>query len=417
MLRKFFDKSGISIKDFCIIFILLVNVLAWGFMSPTVIAGILEGITLEGINVTNNQEVFIWSAYYGGIVISSIIGSIIANKVDRFKFIYAWTAIGIVTSIVPILYSSFTWIDCLIISSLLGSSFGLGIPSCLSYFADITQVENRGRIGGIILLTVYIATSILAIKFRAIDVPTNLVVFAGWRSLGLIVFFLQPNQKISSSERKSDGSFSGIIKDKTFGFYILAWMMFNLVDVIGGPIVINSLGEISEILIITNPILASITAIIAGIAADKIGRKKIVLYGFISLGVAYAIFGIAPTDPFVGYFFVVINGITMGLFFLTFILLLWGDISQSGSREKYYALGVLPFFLTYIIGMALEWYILQIPDTSIFSVAAFFLFLAVLPLLYVSETLPEKKMELRRLRSFAEEARKAKEKYERKKSD
>jgi hypothetical protein len=49
-----------------------------------------------------------------------------------------------------------------------------------------------------------------------------------------------------------------------------------------------------------------------------------------------------------------------------------------------------------------------------FSVAAFFLFLAVLPLISAPETLPEKKMELRRLRSFAEEAQKAKEKYERK---
>jgi hypothetical protein len=46
--------------------------------------------------------------------------------------------------------------------------------------------------------------------------------------------------------------------------------------------------------------------------------------------------------------------------------------------------------------------------------ASFFLFVAVLPLIYAPETLPEKKMELRRLRSFAEEARKAKEKYERK---
>ncbi|PVX24936.1 MAG: hypothetical protein CW716_09090, partial [Candidatus Bathyarchaeum sp.] len=49
-----------------------------------------------------------------------------------------------------------------------------------------------------------------------------------------------------------------------------------------------------------------------------------------------------------------------------------------------------------------------------FSLAAFFLFVAVMPLVFAPETLPEKKMELRRLRSFAEEAQKAKENYERK---
>ena len=40
-----------------------------------------------------------------------------------------------------------------------------------------------------------------------------------------------------------------------------------------------------------------------------------------------------------------------------------------------------------------------------------------MPLVFAPETLPEKKMELRRLRSFADEARKAREKYERKSKD
>jgi MFS family permease len=152
MLGKFFEELRISVKDFCIVFVLLVNAFAWFYMAPIMINGILEGI-----NVTDTQEIIIMSVYYSGIVISSIIGSILANKINRLKFIYAWTAIGIATSVVPILFSSFTWIDCLTISILLGASFGLGIPSCLSYFADVTQVENRGRISGIILLTANMA--------------------------------------------------------------------------------------------------------------------------------------------------------------------------------------------------------------------------------------------------------------------
>jgi MFS family permease len=409
MLGKFFEELGISSKDFCIVFVLLVNAFAWFYMAPVMITGILEGST-----ITDTQEIIIWSAYYGGIVISSIIGSILANKINRLRFIYAWTAIGIAASILPILFSSFTWIDCLTISILLGASFGLGIPSCLSYFADVTQVENRGRISGITLLTAYMTAPILARAFSGFDLTTNLIIFAGWRSLGLIVFLLQPNEKNSNSARKLGDSFSAIIEDKTFGFYILAWIMFCLVDRIGGPIVINSLGDVSEIIIIISPILASITTLIAGIMADWIGRKRIVLYGFISLGVAYALIGIIPGELLTGYFFVVINGITAGLLTVTFILILWGDISQSGSREIYYTIGIIPLFLTYIMGLTLEEHFIDIPETSIFSVAAFFLFLAVLPLLYAPETLPEKKMELRRLRSFAEDAKKAKEKYERK---
>jgi MFS family permease len=407
MLGILFEELRISIKDFCIVFVLLVNAFAWFYMAPIMIDGILEGI-----NVTDTQGIIVQSVYYSGIVISSIIGSILANKINRLKFIYAWTVMGIAASVVPILFSSFIWIDCLIISIFLGASFGLGIPSCLSYFADVTQVENRGRISGIILLTANMAAPILAIAFSGLDLTTALIVFAGWRSLGLIVFFLQPNEKNSSSERKLGESFSGIIKDKTFGFYLLAWIMFCLVDRIGGPLVIDSLGDVSEIMIITSPIIASITALIAGIVADWIGRKKIVLYGFISLGIAYALVGIILGEPLVNYFFVVINGITAGLLFVTFILILWGDMSQSGSREIYYTIGIIPLFLTEIIGLALDGYFIQIQETSIFSVAAFFLFLAVLPLLYAPETLPERKIELRRVRRYVEAARKVKERHE-----
>jgi hypothetical protein len=62
-----------------------------------------------------------------------------------------------------------------------------------------------------------------------------------------------------------------------------------------------------------------------------------------------------------------------------------------------------------------ESFVEQISLYAAFSLASFFLFVAVMPLMFAPETLPEKKIELRRLRKFAEDAKKAKEKYERKK--
>ena len=44
--------------------------------------------------------------------------------------------------------------------------------------------------------------------------------------------------------------------------------------------------------------------------------------------------------------------------------------------------------------------------TAAFSLASFFLFVAVMPLVFAPETLPEKKMELRRLRKFVDDAKK-----------
>jgi hypothetical protein len=52
-----------------------------------------------------------------------------------------------------------------------------------------------------------------------------------------------------------------------------------------------------------------------------------------------------------------------------------------------------------------------IQPTAAFSIAGFFLFLAVLPLMYAPETLPERKIRLRQLRSYVEAAKKVREKY------
>jgi len=47
-----------------------------------------------------------------------------------------------------------------------------------------------------------------------------------------------------------------------------------------------------------------------------------------------------------------------------------------------------------------------VPKEAIFSLTAFLLFLAVLPLIYAPETLPEKTMKDRELKSYIEKAQK-----------
>ena len=156
-----------------------------------------------------------------------------------------------------------------------------------------------------------------------------------------------------------------------------------------------------------SPLIVSFFALIAGQLSDWIGRKRMVLYGFVALGIAYAIIGIAPGTLFSWYFFITIESISWGIFFVTFILVLWGDLSRSGTREKYYAIGAAPFFLSDIVRLLSAPFITLIPMTSAFSLASIFLFLAVLPLLYAPETLPERKIELRKLRKYVEKAKRA----------
>jgi MFS family permease len=408
MLKAFFEKPSIARKDFFIVFILLVDAFAWLYMAPIMIDNILNGI-----NLTNAQSFTVWSTYYIAIIVSSVVGSIVSNRISRLNFIYFWTILGVGTSLLPALLNGVEVMHVLTISILLGASFGLGIPSCLAYFAEYTLVENRGRIGGITLLTANMIAPLFAIAFSMFSLIANSIIFAAWRAFGLIILFLKP-QENTASEGKKGYSFSEILHDKPFILYFIAWLMFCLVDRFEGPIMRNFLGDFFHFMQIMGPIIGSLSAFIAGILSDWIGRKRMVLYGFATLGIAYAIIGIAPAARISWYFFFVINSITAGILFVAFILILWGDLSKSGAREKYYAIGEIPLFLTSIIELSLAPYVMLIPETSAFSVAAFFLFLAVMPLLYAPETLPEKKIELRQLRKYAEAARKVKEKHEEK---
>ena len=191
-------------------------------------------------------------------------------------------------------------------------------------------------------------------------------------------------------------------------------MLFCLVNRLGDPIVQPFLEKgLRGVPLAIQPLIGSISAFVGGLLADRIGRKRIVVYGFVSLGVAFAIIGVAPEMPPACFFFVVINAISAGLLWVMFILTIWGDLSPRGGTEKYYAMGNMPFFVTWgILQLVSMQYLVVIPAHTVFSFASFFLFLAVLPLIYAPETLPEKKIKERELKKYIEKAKKIKEKYD-----
>ncbi|TET25235.1 MAG: hypothetical protein E3J73_06710, partial [Candidatus Bathyarchaeum sp.] len=147
MLRRFLGEHSIGKRGFLVIAILFVSVFGWHYMAMSLINRILSDL-----NLGHTLNLAIWATFYVSIVGSSILGTFLSNKVGRLKFLYAWIVLGVVISFLPALLTNVTFLHVWSMSLLLGASFGLGIPSCLAYFADCTIVENRGRIGGITFL-------------------------------------------------------------------------------------------------------------------------------------------------------------------------------------------------------------------------------------------------------------------------
>jgi len=354
-------------------------------------------------------------------IVTTIIGAFLSQKVDKIKVLYTSTILGVFASLLLAIFMYGNYSQVWSISLLLGSSFGIGLPSCLAYFAEHTTIENRGRIGGMSFLIANGSALIVVNLVGMFDLVMISIIFAFLRGLGLIIF-IQKTEKRPPPQIKSSTSFMSILHDRGFQLYFIAWSMFPIIDSIERALAENYLsGQNSNLLdaieVIEPPVLF-FSILIAGLLCGWIGRKKIVLSGFVMLGVGYAIIGIIPDLIYSWYLYFILDGIAWGMFNLIFVLVLWSDLAKSGRSEKYYALGSIPYFISYIIPLLLPSSLVKGDQfVSAFSVASFFLFIAVIPLVFAPETLPEKKMELRRLRKFAEDAQKIKEKYEIKKNN
>lgn len=404
MLRRIISEDvGVTRKEFFTVFILLFNAFTWWYMTLTI------------LDIIAQTNLGVWTIYYTTVIASGLIGSILSHKIRRLNFLYFWMLFGTATSLLPPLLGNMEMVHVLVVSFLLGASFGLGIPSCVSYFADFTIVENRGRLGGVIYFTILVSLSFFIMLTRMSDLATGSIISFTWRGLGLIMFFsLKPKEKVDAANRKNP-SFISILRGRSVILYLIPWIMFGLVNRLEAPILSKLFGpDFYGFMILIETILGSLFALVGGVLSDFIGRKRIIIYGFISLGLAYALIGLAPTNVIFWYFYSTIDSIAMGIFLAIFILILWGDLSQPGEREKYYLIGSVPFLLTDLMQLFLSPYVMLIPEYAAFSLASFFLFLAVLPLMYAPETLPEKKIELRRLRGYIEQAKKVREKYSRK---
>ena len=339
MSTGFSEKPVINRKDFFIVSTLLFNAFTWFYMTLIVIESLLIDLSITYI-----QNLAIWTAYCVSIIGSSIVGPSLSNKINRLNFLYLWIILGVVTSSLLVLLNHFTVMHILIFSILLGISFGLGMPSCLAYFTDCTPIENRGRISGIIFLTTNLSAPLFITAFNMFGLIINSIILAVWRGLGLIVFFLKPEEKFAS-ERKKNVSFMLVLKDRSFFLYFIAWLMFCLIDRFERPVLADLFGDFYYLMI--GPIIGSFFALIAGMLSDQIGRKRVILYGFVTLGIAYAIIGVAPAIIFSWYFFLTIESIATGILWVTFILILWGDLSPQGDREKYYVIGEAPYSVSY----------------------------------------------------------------------
>jgi MFS family permease len=248
------------------------------------------------------------------------------------------------------------------------------------------------------------------------DIDVQRLLLLVWRSAGLVLFlFLAPLNKVAEPVKDSTikgPTYKSMLRQRPFILYLVPWVMFSLITYLTIPIQSTLVGQstVDSLIIIENALIA-VFAIMGGFISDKLGRKRVAIIAFAMLGLGYSALGIFPEAVLSWYFYTLVDGIAWGMLYVIFVVTVWGDLSNGSASDKYYALGVLPFFASKFIELVIGNGIANlIPSASIFSFTAFFLFLAVLPLVYAPETLSEKFMKDRELKSYFEKAQKYLEK-------
>ena len=402
-IRALRDKA--ALRETAPSILLVVNTFVWYIATYVVFNAIVNGL-----HILETEKLGLFAIYYVGIAVTAILGAKFFPRA-RTMSLYLWLFMGAIATVLLATFSSNGILADASLAFFFGASIGIGLPSCLSYFADSTSVENRGFVGGIIWSTVGFTVLIFAFLISMLGQWEAIIVLTIWRLLGGICFPVLNRKHTKPAARKSP-SYLELIRKREILLYLFPWVMFSLINFAEAPLLERVFGaEFFAFVQLVEFAFIGIFAIVGGIVADVAGRKRVVIAGFVMLGIEYAALSAFSNSPVALYLFLTLDGITWGLLFSVFFMALWGDLGENYEKEKYYTLGGLPFILATFLSVLIKPYASVISTTTAFSFASFFLFLAVLPLMYAPETLPEKNIKDRELKSYMEKAKKVKEKY------
>lgn len=377
--------------------LLVINSFVWYIFTYTTFSTIVNGLETEKLGL--------FTTFYVSVAVSAILGAKFFPRAQT-KSLDLWPFMGVIATLLLATISNDGMLTNALIALFLGASLGIGLPSCLSHFADSTSIENRGFVGGIIWSTLGFTVLIFAFLLNMLGLWDTIIFLAIWRLFGGIGFLVLNKKHVKPAAQKPP-SFLKIIRKRQILLYLFPWIMFSIINFAEVPILESVFGaEAFTFGQIVEWAFIGVFAIVGGVIADRAGRKRVVIAGFAMLGIEYAAMSTLFNSPQSLYLFLALDGITWGLLFSVFFMALWGDLGENYEKEKYYALGGLPYLLSNFLYILIKPYASGISPLAAFSFASFFLFLAVIPLMYAPETLPEKAMKDRDLKSYLEKAQK-----------
>jgi MFS family permease len=380
--------------------LLVANIFVWYLIA----------FNLSEMGEAGTNLLLIVAANSGAIAGSALIASLtFRNHEKDDQFLKSWISIGVIVSLIPLLLNTADFNSMLIISVVFGTYFGFGMPKTLANYSSSVGNGKRAKVSGMTFLIIGLLSAVLGVLVLN-NVIFTCIILAAIRltALGSFHFLSKKVEPLQGDSLEKTAIFP--IR-KTFILYFIPWAIFCLVNYLTVPVINNffqtDTNFVSTSYAIENVVIA-MSAVVGGILADRLGRKRLIMFGFVMLGMGFAALGLfAPILSFqitAGYIYTVSDGVAWGIFYVMFLLTLWGDLGRSRRSELLYAIGALPYIFGNVFRLAFQSPLAFIPSTQIFSFASIFLFIAVLPLLYAPETLSDKIIMSQDLKSYVNKA-------------
>ncbi len=392
MIVDYISKTiGIPSKKLFAITILNSSILGWYMFF----ANVNLQIVFESIK--NDQSwIYIGSSlfYFFG-VLSGVVGAIFHGKINNRKFLLVWITYSILINGFLLFFKG--ELSLIILGSLLGVSLGLGFPYCLSLFASNTEIKNRGRVSGLILLETFFMASIAIIvndiaNLGLIGTILLQILLRATGYFALITDDCKIRQKLDNIRIRS---WFEIFSYRRYVLYFVPWLVFIIAVVLTDHLLWPTLPLDSSydiIFQIGDPLhylATAICAVISGIIADRYGRKPSIILGLAIFGYSYALIGSMVT-PISVFIHLMTIGIAFGFVWVIYIAIP-GDLSEKGifsnSKERFYALiCLLPLAIYGGLGAVPRAFGLTVQPNILSPLLSLILFLSVIPIWKAKDT-------------------------------
>lgn len=397
-------STSVTSKKFLTLTFLISGTLSWIFITYFALEDVFRSITSDVTWAYAAKALFMSIG-----AIFALIGASLTQKISRRKILWIWITIGVLsTALLAVVQGTILG---LWVSLLLGVSLGLGFPSCMSFLAESTLIEERARVAGAIILETFIlvSVSVLAYSILKVGVLGLILLSVGIRATSYLALSLDSCDRQTALKEKT-ASWKKVLERKGFALFLIPWLMFNICSGLIALVWRGLPPEYDPILSIGSTIhylVAGIFGFVAGLAADRWGRKQLIIVGMIMLGVSFALLGVFPSEISV-LVYLISSGIAWGFLIVVFTAIP-GDLALPESKEKFYALGaVIPFAIYFAITGVIDFLQLsvQASASALTSTLSIILFLSVIPILKAEETLPESAIREQKMKKHIEELEK-----------